>query len=103
MNQKPSQSRLPASCRHAKGVACADLAGTCLLLLTVSTIETSPATAWARERREPIRVPPLEPGSAVKPPGRTLGERNGALHVLPAGDVVGKHVDHEEVGDRGGG
>src|SRR5436309_6577152 len=100
MNQKPSQSRLPASRRHAGGAAGADLAGTCLLLLTASTIETSPAI-------HRIGAAGLDPAarsrpSAIKPPGRTLGQRNGALQVFPAGDVVGEHVDHEEVSDCGG-
>ena len=30
-----------------------------------------------------------------------LGNRDGALGVFAAGAIVGEHVDHQEVGDRG--
>src|SRR4051794_11371803 len=106
MNQKPSQSRLPASRRHAKdltgkALAGADCAATSRLLSTASTIKASPAIAQNREQRDLVRS--RRSSSAIKPLGRTLGQRDGALYVFSAGGVVGKHVDYEEIGDRGGG
>src|SRR5712691_10344240 len=39
--------------------------------------------------------------SPVDPPRLALGHRDRTLHVLAAGAVIGKHVEHHEVGDRG--
>src|SRR6202163_4837659 len=36
----------------------------------------------------------------IDPPRLTLRHRDRAFRVLAAGEVIGEHVEHEEVGDR---
>src|SRR5262245_41221768 len=56
-------------------------------------------SAVAVERTAPMPSAPLS--SAIDALQLPLGFHNGALRVLGASAVVGEHVDHDEVGDRG--